>query len=76
MSNEARIYVIRDRLNQSTRLVRANNPAQALRYVARDQFTVAPAKADDIAKLLGTNAAVENATLMLEAVHAEGAEAA
>lgn len=67
--SESRIYIIKDRLNQSTRLVRAHNQSQALRFVALDQFTVNPAKAEDLAGLLGTNVQVENATLALEAVH-------
>lgn len=71
MATDSRIYIVRDTLNQSTRLVRAQNPAQALRYVAQGQFYVSPAKADDLAELLGTNTTVENATLTLEAVHAE-----
>jgi hypothetical protein len=71
MTTEARIYIVKDRLNQSTRLVRANNPAQALRHVATDQFTVAPAKTNDLALLLGTSIQVENATLALEAVNSE-----
>lgn len=70
--NESRIYIVKDRLNQSTRVVRAGNPAQALRYVANEQFTVMSAKAADLAALLGTNIQVENATLALEAVNTEG----
>jgi hypothetical protein len=76
MTTEARIYIVKDRLNQSTRLVRAGNPAQALRFVANDQFVVAPAKTNDLAALLGTSIQVENATLTLEAVHSGDAEAA
>ncbi len=68
--SEARVYIVKDKLNQSTRLVRAANPAQALRYVAQDTFAVAPAKTDDLVKLIGTNIQVENATLTLEAVNA------
>lgn len=59
MSNETRIYIVTDRLNQSTRLVRAANPAQALRHVAIDQFEVTPAKADHIAGFLGSDLRVE-----------------
>lgn len=70
MTTEARVYIVKDRLNQSTRLVRAANPAQALRYVAVDQFTVAPAKPNDLIALLGSSIQVENATLALEAVNA------
>lgn len=76
MTAEARVYIVKDRLNQSTRLVRATNPAQALRFVATDQFTVAPAKTNDLVALLGSNIQVENATLTLEAVNAADAEAA
>ena len=71
MTTEARVYIVKDRLNQSTRLVRANNPAQALRFVATDQFSVAPAKTNDLVALLGSNIQVENATLTLEAVNAD-----
>lgn len=71
MTTEARVYIVKDRLNQSTRLVRAANPAQALRFVATDQFSVSPAKPNDLVALLGTNIQVENATLSLEAVHAQ-----
>ena len=73
MTTEARVYLVKDRLNQSTRLIRANNPAQALRYVANDQFSVSTAKANDLVALLGSNIAVENATLTLEATHSEQA---
>jgi hypothetical protein len=73
MTTEARVYIVRDRLNQSTRLIRANNPAQALRHVANDQFTVAPAKTNDLVALLGSSIEVENATLALEAVNSEAA---
>lgn len=73
MTTEARVYIVKDRLNQSTRLIRANNPAQALRYVANDQFAVSTAKANDLVALLGSNIAVENATLTIEAVHSEQA---
>lgn len=75
MTTEARVYIVKDTLNHSTRLVRANNPAQAVRYVASQIFTVKPAKTEDLVGLLGSNIEVENATLALEAVNAE-AEAA
>lgn len=73
MTTEARVYIVKDRLNQSTRLIRANNPAQALRFVAIDQFDVAPAKTNDLVALLGTSIQVENATLTLEAVNSNAA---
>lgn len=62
MTTEARVYIVKDRLNASTRLVHAQNPAQALRFVANNQFSVAAAKPKDLVGLLGTAIKVEYAS--------------
>lgn len=53
MSN-SRIYLVRS-VNESTRLVRATNPAQAVRHVARAEITASVATQDDLVTLLPTH---------------------
>ena len=55
-----RIYLIAS--NRGVRLVRANTRAQALNYVASQEFTVRVATQDDLVKYLSEVSAVETAT--------------
>ena len=54
-----RIYLIAS--NRGVRLVRANTRAQALNYVASQEFTVRVATQDDLVKYLSEVSAVETA---------------
>lgn len=54
-----RIYRIAD--GDNVRLVEAANPAQALRHCALQRYTIAPAKATDVAYLMGKGVQVERA---------------
>lgn len=56
----SRIY----RINDGTRchLVRANTPAQAIRYVAKQQYTHRVASQDDIIEALQSGAQIDDAT--------------
>jgi hypothetical protein len=54
---ETRVYVVSGA--GRTRLVRAINQAQALRFVASDVFTVAVAKQDQLIELVGDGTKVE-----------------
>lgn len=61
----SRIYVIYDNLQQprKTRLVRADNKAQAIRYVVADWIAAKVASQDDLVILLGAGGhIVEDAT--------------
>lgn len=53
MSN-SRIYLVQS-VNDSKRLVRATNPAQAVRHVARAEITASVASQDDLVTLLPTH---------------------
>lgn len=53
MSN-TRIYLVSS-VNESKRLVRATNPAQAVRHVARAEITASVASQDDLVTLLPTH---------------------
>lgn len=53
MSN-TRIYLVNS-VNESKRLVRATNPAQAVRHVARAEITASVASQDDLVTLLPTH---------------------
>lgn len=53
MSN-SRIYLVRS-VNEAQRLVRATNPAQAIRHVARAEITATVATQDDLVNLLPTH---------------------
>ena len=58
----ARIYVVTNRSDGITRLVRANNQSQALRHVAGDTFDVGVPTQDGLVHLLtDAGVAVENA---------------
>ena len=54
-----RIYRVAD--GDAVRLVEATNPAQALRHCALQRYTIAPAKATDVAYLMGKGIKVEQA---------------
>ena len=54
-----RIYLIAS--NRGVRLVRANTRAQALNYVASQEFTVRVASQDDLVKYLTERSPVETA---------------
>lgn len=69
MTTQARVYVVTDSTLKTKTLVRANNPAQAIRHAVSSRFSAAPVKVDELVELLGTNVTVENATLTLEAVN-------
>lgn len=69
MTTQARVYVVTDSTLKTKTLVRANNPAQAIRHAVSSRFSAAPVKVDELVELLGSNVTVENATLTLEAVN-------
>jgi len=54
-----RIYIVNDKTNDTTRLVEAPNPAQALRHVTLKQFDVSAASAIEVAKLMSTGVKLE-----------------
>lgn len=54
-----RIYLIAS--NRGVRLVRANTRAQALNYVASQEFTVRVASQDDLVKHLSEGSKIETA---------------
>lgn len=54
-----RIYSVSNTTDNSTRLVLASNPAQALRHVANNLFDVKAATAMDVANLMAKGAVVE-----------------
>jgi hypothetical protein len=57
-----RIYIVRPlRDGPKARLVRAANNAQALRHVALDTLTAEVASQDDLVRLVGQGAKVEEA---------------
>ncbi len=64
MSN-SRIYLVQS-VNDSKRLVRATNPAQAVRHVARAEITASVASQDDLVTLLPTHK-IEDASASSEA---------
>lgn len=53
-----RIYVVAAK-GAKSRLVRASHPSNAMRHVAAGTFTVAVASQDELVKLLGEGAKVE-----------------
>lgn len=62
--NIARIYIVavQTKEGETSRLVKATNQAQALRYVARHTFTVAVASAVQVGELMAAGAKIEDAT--------------
>ncbi len=61
MATLTRIYKIHHTATDSTRLVRANNVAQAVRHVANDSFISAVAGQDDLVHLISKGVKVEEA---------------
>lgn len=58
----SRVYSTRHKPSDSMRLVRANNKAQALRFVAEAEFSVVLADQEILINALGAGAKVEDAT--------------
>ena len=57
-----RIYVVDKRIGPSeARLVRAENPSQAIRHVTRGLFDAGVASQDDLVELIAKGIAVEDA---------------
>ena len=56
-----RIYAITNKLDNSSKLVQAANPAQALRWVAKDTFEVKSATANVVASMMAAGAKLEQA---------------
>lgn len=54
-----RIYTVKNTADNTSRLVMAANPAQALRHVANNLFDVKAANAIDVANLMATGVTVE-----------------
>lgn len=61
MSTQTRIYLVTDTESGKKRLVRASNQPQAVRYAARNKFSVEVAGQDDLVSLVGTGCPVEEA---------------
>lgn len=55
---ETRIYVVRNS-SGAARVVQAPNPAQALRHVTKQEFTVRAATAVEVANLMSAGAKLE-----------------
>jgi hypothetical protein len=56
-----RIYIVRNKTDgeNTSRLILAGNPAQAMRHVANDLFAVKAASATDVAELMGNGVQLE-----------------
>jgi hypothetical protein len=56
-----RIYIVRNKTDgeNTSRLILAGNPAQAMRHVANDLFAVKAASATDVAELMGSGVQLE-----------------
>jgi hypothetical protein len=56
-----RIYIVRNKTDgeNTSRLILAGNPAQAMRHVANDLFAVKAASATDVAELMGSGVHLE-----------------
>jgi hypothetical protein len=59
--NTMPVYAITNKTNNTTRLVLANNPAQALRHVAGDTFKTEVASSVLVGKLMNEGAKMEQA---------------
>lgn len=64
---QTRIYVVEDTTTKETRLIEATTPAQAVRYVAKNQFTARVATTKDVATAMSNGAEVETAYTMTSA---------
>jgi len=69
-----RIYIVRNKTDgeNTSRLILAGNPAQAMRHVANDLFAVKAASATDVAELMGNGVQLEKSKA--EAEQAEATE--
>ena len=69
-----RIYIVRNKTDgeNTSRLILAGNPAQAMRHVANDLFAVKAASATDVAELMGSGVHLEKSKA--EAEQAEATE--
>ena len=67
MAVPTRPYVVTNRATGVQRLVRAPNQAQARNFVARDQYAVDVASANDAIDLIAAGVKVEDATAEIEA---------
>jgi hypothetical protein len=69
-----RIYIVRNKTDgeNTSRLILAGNPAQAMRHVANDLFAVKAASATDVAELMGNGVHLEKSKA--EAEQAEATE--
>lgn len=56
-----RIYTVKNKADGSSRLVKALNPAQALRHVAHAQYEVKSTKPLEVAELMGSGIKLEAA---------------
>ena len=56
-----RIYIVRNKTDgeNTSRLILAGNPAQAMRHVANDLFAVKAASATDVAELMSNGVQLE-----------------
>lgn len=61
MSTPTRIYVVRDNEMGEAALVRAANPAQAIRHVVKNRFAVVVADQEALVRLLADGVEVETA---------------
>lgn len=61
MATATRPYVVKDKITNKTRLVRATSQAAARNHCARDQFSVEAASANDVIDLIGQGHKVEEA---------------
>lgn len=62
MTTATRIYVVGHKTDiTQTRLVRAANPSQAIRHVAKDTYSAASASQDDLVGFLTQGVAIETA---------------
>jgi len=68
-----RIYIVRNKTDgeNTSRLILAGNPAQAMRHVANDLFSVKAASATDVAELMGAGATLEKSKAEAEQAETE-----
>lgn len=56
----SRIYTVTHKATGTARLIAAPNPAQALRYVTRDEFDVRPSSPMTVAELMKAGVQLEH----------------
>lgn len=59
---QQRIYAVTTKSDGTSRLILAQNPAQALRHVANDLFEVKAASAATVAKLMSAGTKLEDSS--------------